>query len=173
MWSRASHSLRSGSERDIPLLLGVHAEGDTHAGARQQTGRESSCARLREGWCWSMLGFAGGGVGGFSGGLSGERPHHPTRQRKGLRRGHARSGTQMHARLGCCAREGGASVVHPHGRRHGGPIGGSLTWLWSCPAEARHVEGEPIAWSRRVEEHRKQSPHCWSTRTSPLRGWRR
>ncbi len=33
-----------------------------------------------------------------------------------------------------------------------------MTWLWSCPAGARHVEGEPIAWSRRVEEHRKKPP---------------
>jgi hypothetical protein len=48
-----------------------------------------------------------------------------------------------------------------------------MTWLWSCPAGARHVEGEPIAWSRRVEEHRKKPPHRWSTRTLPLRGRRR
>jgi hypothetical protein len=29
-----------------------------------------------------------------------------------------------------------------------------MTWLWSGPAGARHVEGEQMAWSRRVEEHR-------------------
>jgi hypothetical protein len=50
----------------------------------------------------------------------------------------------------------GGDVVFLDGRRHEGPIGGSLTWLWSCPPGARHVEGQPLAWSRRVEEHRHQ-----------------
>ena len=33
-----------------------------------------------------------------------------------------------------------------------------MTGLWSCPAGARHVAGEPMAWSRRVEEPHHQPP---------------
>jgi hypothetical protein len=51
-----------------------------------------------------------------------------------------------------------------------------MTWLWSCPAGARHVEGEPMAWSRRVEEHRHKSPLLVGqdlalTRVETPRGW--
>ena len=31
-----------------------------------------------------------------------------------------------------------------------------MPWLWPYPAEVRHLAGEPMAWSRRVEEHRHQ-----------------
>jgi len=55
-----------------------------------------------------------------------------------------------------------AGVITPFafwdGRRHGEPTEGRMTWLWSFPAGARRVEGEPMAWSRHVEEHRHKPP---------------
>jgi hypothetical protein len=45
-----------------------------------------------------------------------------------------------------------------------------MTWLWSCPAGARHVEGEPMAWSRRVEEHRHKLPTAGRPGPCPYAG---
>ena len=45
-----------------------------------------------------------------------------------------------------------------------------MTWLWSCPAGARHVEGEPRAGSRRVEAHRHQPPTAGRAGPAPYAG---
>ena len=45
-----------------------------------------------------------------------------------------------------------------------------MMWFWSWPAGACHVEGAPIAWSRRVEEHRKRSPTAGRPGPRPYAG---
>jgi hypothetical protein len=63
-----------------------------------------------------------------------------------------------------------------HGWRQGGPIGGRLTWLWSCLAEAPvRVTWRltKMAGRRFFEENRHEPHHSWSPRTWLLRWLRR